>query len=204
MQTEVVVVLALVLIVGCGVSAVVGLLVATALSKKSSSTGSVGGDGGDGGDGGGGGEWKTALATHFTSYPACCKDSPVYDPKADKTECDDNSGCKYMGKFAAVSGVKPFDWVKTNNIAAMFELGQTPSSWASKFKNKRVMVRDPKSGKTVTADVLDRCDDGDCDNCCTTNAKQGGGTLVDLEWHTASRLWGGKPRDTAQVQWKFV
>lgn len=162
-----------------------------------------GGDRG-GGDRGGGGEWKTALATHFTSYPPCCKGSPNYDPKADRTECDVNSGCKYMGKFAAISGSKSYDWVKANDVAAMFEVGQTPDTWSSKFKNKRIVVRDPDSGRTVTADVLDRCDDGDCGGCCTRNAKKGGGTLVDLEWHTASRLWGGTPRDTAQVQWKFV
>ncbi len=38
-----------------------------------------------------------ASLTYYSSYPACCPNSPNYDPNADKSECDDYSGCKYLG-----------------------------------------------------------------------------------------------------------
>jgi len=58
--------------------------------------------------------------TTFTSYPACCKGSEAYDPKAPKTECTDYSGCRYQGDFAAI-GHKAFDWVKNNDIVALYD-----------------------------------------------------------------------------------
>ena len=49
--------------------------------------------------------------------------------------------------------------------------------------------------------VVDTCDDDDCDGCCTANARRGGGLLVDLEWNTARRFWGkGGVRDVSQLE----
>lgn len=154
------------------------------------------------GEGDGGGEWSTANATYYLSYPPCCKGSPNYDPKADTTECDVYSGCKYQGMFAALNDKKSYNWVRDNNIAAVFETGQTAGSWASKWKNKKLRVRNPSNGKTLDVTVLDRCDDGDCDGCCTKNANKGGGMLIDLEYHTAKRLWGGEPKGEQKIQWR--
>lgn len=54
------------------------------------------------------GTWKTAAWTTFTSYAPCCKNSPNYNPKADKSECCGYSACKYLGDFAAI-GYKSFN-----------------------------------------------------------------------------------------------
>ncbi len=45
-------------------------------------------------------EATTAQLTYYDSYPMCCPNSPNYDPHAPKDECDDYSGCKYIGDFA--------------------------------------------------------------------------------------------------------
>lgn len=152
----------------------------------------------------GSGSWKKATATYYYSYPKCCPDSPVYDPKADKAECSDFSGCKYMGKFAAFGdSAKPLDWVKSNNIAALFEVGQTGSTWSSKWKNKKIQVKNPNTGKVMDVTVVDTCGDGDCGGCCTANARKNGGTLVDLEYHTAARFWGSSTFDgVAPIEWR--
>lgn len=52
--------------------------------------------------------------------------------------------------------------------------------------------------------MIDTCDDSDCKGCCTRNAQRNGGTLIDLEWHTAKRFWGGRPRDVAAIQWQEI
>lgn len=152
------------------------------------------------------GPWKKATATVFNSYPACCRDAPNYDPRADKTECSDNSGCKWMGQLAALEGKQSFDWVKSTDIAAFFELGQTEGSWADKWKNKKLGIRNPKTGKTMVVTVLDRCYDGDCRGCCSANAKQyGNNTVVDLEYYTSERFWGpGKFSGMEPIEWKCL
>src|SRR5690242_13732293 len=64
--------------------------------------------------------WRQAQLTTFTSYPACCPGSPVYDPNAPTDECDDYSGCKYMGDFAAI-GHKSFSYVKGHDLVAFYD-----------------------------------------------------------------------------------
>jgi len=153
----------------------------------------------------GGTGWKKATATFYHSYPKCCPDSPTYDKNADKSECDDYSGCKYMGMFSAFDDRKPLSWVKGNNITAFFEVGQTEDSWKRKWKNKVLRVRNPKTNKALDVLVVDRCGDGDCGGCCTKNAKKNGGSLVDLEWNTAQRFWGSSNFDgEAAVEWKCL
>lgn len=153
----------------------------------------------------GGSGWKKATATHYDSYPKCCPDSPTYDKNADKSECDDYSGCRWMGMFSGFPEKKSLAWVKNTNIASFFEVGQTASSWNSKWKNKRLQIRNPKTGKGMDVLVVDRCDDDDCGGCCTKNAKKNGGTLIDLEWHTAQRFWGSdKVEGLAPIDWKCL
>jgi hypothetical protein len=55
---------------------------------------------------------STAKLTYYQSYPMCCPKSPNYDPKYPTEECDDYSGCKYMGQFAGL-GHESYDYVKT-------------------------------------------------------------------------------------------
>ena len=59
-------------------------------------------------------------SVHYDSYPACCPDNPNYNPKASTEECDDYSGCKYSGDFAAI-GHKSFSYVKSNNLIAFYD-----------------------------------------------------------------------------------
>ena len=61
-----------------------------------------------------------ASFTYYDSYPKCCPDNPNYDPKASKEECDDYSGCKYSGDFAAI-GHKSFDYVKSHDLVAFYD-----------------------------------------------------------------------------------
>lgn len=152
------------------------------------------------GGGSGTGEWKKATATFYHSYPPCCPDSPTYSSGASKSECDDYSGCKWMGQFAAV-GKKSYDWVKSNDIAAFFETGGA-GSWKSKWANKSIQIRNPSSGKTMNVLIADTCGDGDCGGCCTANANKNGGTLIDLEYHTAKRFWGSSVPGLTSIEWR--
>jgi hypothetical protein len=146
--------------------------------------------------------WKKATATWYTSYPECCK--PGF--KGDKSECSDYSGCKYQGMFAAFNGKKSENWVKENNIVAVY---QSPNSenrkmWGTKWKNKRMRIRNPATGKVMEVTVVDTCDDGDCGGCCTRNASKNGGTLIDLERHTAFRFYDGKIQDFTTIEYQVI
>ena len=137
------------------------------------------------------GAFKKATATYFWSYPACCHDSPTYDPSADTDECSAYSGCTWMGQFAGLDDMKSHEWVKQHNIASFFEIGQTENSWRRKWRQKTLKIRNPKTMKTMCVQIHDRCDDDDCSYaCCTENARKNEGTLIDLEWNTAVRFWG--------------
>ena len=148
-----------------------------------------------------GGSWKKATATWYSSYPECC-----HDKKADQSECEDYSGCKYEGMFAAFDGKKSKEWVQQNNIVAFYESPNSSNrkEWGKKWKNKKIRLRNPKTGKTLDATVVDTCDDKDCSGCCTKNAKKNGGYLVDLEANTAKRFYGGKPVDMAGIEWQLI
>ncbi len=59
----------------------------------------------------------------------------------------------------------------------------------------------------MTATIVDTCGDDDCGGCCSKNAssKYGDGkTLIDFEYHTASKFWGGSPPGMAGVEWKLA
>lgn len=119
-----------------------------------------------------------------------------------------------MGKFAATGDkVHPAEWVRDNNIVAFFEAGpdkdkEKIARWRTKYANKKILVRNPKTGKTMEATILDTCADTDCphNNCCTTNANKNGGYLVDFEYNTAARFWGGEDKidGLGKIEWKLM
>lgn len=145
--------------------------------------------------------WNKAYATHYSSYPTCCPEAPNYSPNAPKGECDDYSGCKYMGKFAGVKGKLSYPEVQKRNIVAFFKKGDK-QAWKN-IKGKKIRVRNPQNGQTLEVEALDTCGDKDCKGCCSKNASKGGGTLIDFETHTAQRFWGGKPRNGV-IEWQYV
>lgn len=152
--------------------------------------------------GSGSGSWQKATATWYTSYPACC-----HDKKADQGECADYSGCKYEGMFAAFGDKKqPKEWVEKNNIVAFYESPNSKNrkEWAKKWKNKKIRIRNPKNGNEMDALIVDTCDDGDCNGCCSKNANKNGGYLVDLESNTAKRFYGGKVEDIGGIEWQVI
>lgn len=183
------------------VCAVVGLSPGKEISQGIARLPGLRGNGGNGGNGNKGSRGR-AYATHYWSYPPCCKNSPNYDPRASTSECTSFSGCQYMGMFAGLQGQQSFDWVQNNNIAAVFTVGQSVESWRRQWANKRLRVRDPSTGRSLVVTVVDTCGDGDCDGCCTQNANKGGGMLIDLESHTARRLFGSLKN--AVVEWECL
>lgn len=199
-----------ILLVACFSIAVSSFVVIKTTTKKESpsSGGSDGGDGGSGGGGSGSGDWKKGYATWYNSYPKCCKDSPSYDSSASKSECDDYSGCKYMGKFAGYKGTMSYNDVKKKNIVAFYDDHHQNGSkkdanswWNAHAKNKSIQIRNPDSGKIMDVDVLDTCGNHDCNNCCSKNSKKGGGYLLDLEGHTAERFWGSQKNGELEWRW---
>ena len=63
----------------------------------------------------------------------------------------------------------------------------------------------PRPAPSPAPQIVDTCDDNDCDGCCTANANRHGGTLLDLEINTAERFWGsGGVRDVSALEWKVV
>ena len=160
------------------------------------------------------GEWKSAYATYYDSYPACCPKAPNYSPSADKSECDDYSGCQYMGQFSGVSGKLTYDQVKTRNIVSFYDsTNQSKGScaqknkncpwWIANAKNKKLIIKNPATQKELEVEALDTCSDADCNKCCTKNAQKGGGTLIDIEHFTAVRFWGG-PLKNGKILWRWA
>lgn len=157
------------------------------------------------------GEWRKANATRYTSYPACCKDSDTYDPKADKTECNDYSGCKWAGQFAGLDKKLQASEVAKRNIVAYYDAKnqqgkKAQSWWNANVKGKKLELKMP-SGTTMIVEALDTCADSDTKNSdCTRNANKngGGGILIDLEESTARRFYGGTPKDNAAIEWRWA
>ena len=173
----------------------------------SSTGGSTGGSTTSGG-------WKSASATYFDSYPACCPKAPNYSASANKSECTDYSGCAYLGQFAGVSGKLTYDQVKVRNIVSFYDATNQSKGacaqknkecpwWNENAKNKKLIIKNPATGKELEVEALDTCSDADCNKCCTKNALKGGGTLIDIEHFTAIKFWGGAPRN-GKIQWRWV
>jgi hypothetical protein len=143
--------------------------------------------------------WRTAQLTTFTSYPACCPDSPVYDPNAPTDECDDYSGCTYMGDFAAI-GHKSFSYVKGHDLVAFYDDSDpNGKNFNKKYGGKTVQLK--KGGKTFSALIADTCGNSDCNGCCTQNSKHG--FLVDMEYWTTERRIGGPDNADGTIQFQI-
>jgi hypothetical protein len=144
--------------------------------------------------------WRTAQLTTFTSYPACCPDSPVYDPNAPTDECDDYSGCQYMGDFAAI-GHKSFSYVKSHDLVAFYD-DRDPdgTNFDKNYGGKTIQLK--KGSKTFNALIADTCGNSDCNGCCTQNSK--GGFLVDMEYWTTERRIGGPDNADGTIQFKIL
>jgi hypothetical protein len=130
---------------------------------------------------------STARNTYYDSYPKCCPASPNYDPKAPTDECDDYSGCKYMGDFAAFctnsnpDGHVSIDYVKSHNLISFYD-----------NSDKTVQLTKTYNGKTYkfNATIADTCGNSDCNNCCSRNSDPNTGYLVDMEYYTVINNFG--------------
>jgi hypothetical protein len=143
--------------------------------------------------------WQTAQLTNFTSYPACCPDSPVYDPSAPRDECDDFSGCKYMGDFAAI-GHQSFDYVKSHDLVAFYDdADPNGTDFYRKYGGKTIQLR--KGGNTFSALIADTCGNGDCNGCCSRNSRHG--FLVDMEYWTTLRQIGGPDNADGTIEFQI-
>ena len=140
----------------------------------------------------------SASFTYYDSYPMCCPDSPNYDPSYPTEECDDYSGCKYMGDLAAFQsesnpdGHVSLEYVMTHNLIAFYDdSDRTGKNWASHYANKTVQVTKEYNGKTYSfnCSIADTCGNRDCSNCCSRNSKPSG-YLVDMEYYTVLRNFG--------------
>ena len=144
--------------------------------------------------------WHTASWTWYTSYAACCKNSPNYDSHADKSECDDYSACEYLGDFAAIDH-KPFDWVKSHNIVSFYDNSDpNGKSFMSKYGGKQIKIK--AHGKEITALIADTCGNGDCDGCCRKNSK--GGFLIDMEYWTVKNNFGSTNVVDGTIQFQIL
>lgn len=145
-------------------------------------------------------QWKKAQWTWYTSYAACCKNSPNYNPKASKSECSDFSACKYLGDFAAI-GHKSFDWVKSNNIVAFYDNSDpNGKSFKSKYAGKKIKIR--AHGKEFIATIADTCGNSDCNGCCRKNSK--GGFLLDMESWTVKRNFGSTSKVGGTIEFQIL
>ena len=139
-----------------------------------------------------------ASFTYYDSYPMCCPESPNYDPNADTEECDDYSGCEYIGDLAAfVTPTNPeghvsLEFVQTNNLVAFYD-NSDPSGkhFKQNYANKIIQITKDYNGKTYVfnATIADTCGNGDCANCCSRNSKPSG-FLVDMEYYTVMNNFG--------------
>jgi hypothetical protein len=153
-----------------------------------------------GGSSGAASGWRKAQLTTFTSYPACCPGSPVYDPSAPTDECDDYSGCKWMGDFAAI-GHKSFSYVKSHDLVAFYDDADPDGrDFDDKYGGKTIQLS--KNGQTFNALIADTCGNDDCDGCCTHNSKRG--FLVDMEYWTTERRIGGPDNADGTIQFRFL
>ena len=138
------------------------------------------------------GAWQCATATSFSSYPTSSAEGVGYN------------GYQYEGQFAGVNNKMSKEWVKSQNIVSV----NKPDF--KKYKNNLVSIKDPSSGNTITAQVLDLCDDNDTPhkNQCTLNSqKYGCNFLLDIEAYTAKRLFGANTNPDQvekKVLWQVV
>lgn len=118
-----------------------------------------------------GGEWYEARLTYFRSYP---------EPGSE--ECLRFGGCDWAGQFYGLAGTFSEDWVADHNIVAVHE-----KDW-DWLGMKTLRLRQGR--REMLVEVLDACDDADCNGCCTRNLGDLD-FLIDIEWYTMERFGSG-------------
>ena len=194
------------------IALIVTMVVVVKKKKKQRSNKNAGGGGGGAAAAGSDG-WQVATQTWYSSYPACCKNSPGYDPKASITECRNFSGCKYQGMF--MTGKKlSYEQVKSLRFCALYDIkqksqwkGDKNPYWDAKYRDKYIWIRkkgDPSSAMKIQ--ILDTCKDSDCGGCCSKNAsKSPSGVLIDLEEWTAKAFFKtDKVPGMSQIEFKMA
>ncbi len=125
----------------------------------------------------------------------CCPSSPNYDPLYPTEECDDYSGCEYMGDLAAFQsesnpdGHVSIEYIEAHNLVSFFDNSDPQgNSWATDYANRTIQIIKNYGGSTVifNATIADTCGNRDCSGCCTTNSRPSG-FLVDMEYYTVMR-----------------
>ena len=153
----------------------------------------------------------TAAMTYYNAYPTCCKSlpdgtpSPVFCGTDASGECDNNSGCKWMGAMAGCPDLIPYDYLRANYVVALMSKtqsrqGKTDQSaeqqkaarmcyWYNNYaqKNIEITLSYKDKSSTFVAIILDTCDDSDCKNCCTEHMGEKD-TLIDIEYESLKRL----------------
>lgn len=117
-------------------------------------------------------EWYRASLTNFHSYP-----------EPGSAECTEFGGCDWAGQFYGLPGTHSEDWVASHNIVAVH---MKDWDWLG-LKTLRLR----QDGREITVEVLDACDDADCDGCCTRNLGDED-FLIDIEWYTMERFGAGR------------
>ena len=136
-----------------------------------------------------------ASWTWYTSYASCCPNNPNYDPNANRSECTDFSACQYPGEFAYIPH-QTFQQVQSKSLVAFFTRNGSNGSYGG--KTIQIMA----GGKVITAQIADTCGDSDCNGCCTQNA-QPSGNLIDMEYWTVMRNFGGTSIVGGQICWQL-
>lgn len=150
------------------------------------------------------GPWRgerTASLTYYQSYPFCCPNSPNYDPTYPKDECDNYSGCEYIGDFAAL-GHESLAFVQTNNLVAFYD-NYDPYNifWERRYANKTIQLTKEYNGSTYVfnATIADACGNKDCNNCCAKNSRFNG-YLVDMEYYTVMNNFNSTDAADGDIQ----
>ena len=129
--------------------------------------------------------------------------SPTCNPNAPTEECDDYSGCEYIGDFAAI-GHKSLEYVQTHNLVAFFDASDPKGkNFQSKWAAKTIEITKTYKSKTYifNATIADTCADSDCNGCCTRNSGNTG-YLVDIEYFTAMNNFGTTDAASGTLNWK--
>jgi hypothetical protein len=118
--------------------------------------------------------WHNAVEEVFASY------QPAGYPPCQNVNGDE---CFGAGLFADCSQVLPPSWVASHNIVGAFRGGQTLARHA-------VCLKDPASGKTLAATVLDALNDGDCSGCFSMHLQpaHGANEVISVEFNTDQRF----------------
>lgn|SRR3990167_2274936 len=139
-----------------------------------------------------------ASFTYYDSYPDCCPNSPTYNPNAPTGECDDYSGCEYIGDFAGfVSPSNPdghvsLSYVESHNLVAFYDNSDPHGiHWKQNYANKTIEVSKQYNGQNYVFNctIVDTCGNQDCDNCCSKNSYPSG-YLIDMEYYTVMNNFG--------------